>query len=227
MASAIAVSFATAVPVAISATGRPVGIGPVAIIGIARVGGVVSVSVVAMAVVAIAIVAAAISITGPAVTTRGTIAACATGPTRAAVITGAASASGSRVATICNSAATTRASSVIDATRRANHRISSAWADGRIAADRTGHGIGLTSIAVPIIHSAQSLGKDGATAEFLPLHDLKPAIMVHGWIGDSRHALRCGPKVLGKGRGANSEEEGCARQSKSVRTLHVFTYIFI
>jgi hypothetical protein len=173
----------------------------------------------------------------PAGSTSATVTTRATDPTRAAVITsaagtacaaiaaGAARAAGSRVATICNSAATTRASSVIDATRRTNRRISRAWTDSRIATDRAGHGIGPIPVAGPIIHSAQSLGKDGAAADFLTPHDMKAAVAVHGWIGNSRYALGGRPKVLGRGRGADSEEEGCARQSKSVRALHVFTYI--
>ncbi|MDF2969791.1 MAG: hypothetical protein K0R61_241 [Microvirga sp.] len=267
MASAIAVSFAAAVSVAISTTGSPVGISPVTVVGIARVRRVVPVSVVAVAVVAMAILATAISIAGPtiatgttspasaSVPTGSTNAASATraaGTTRASIIasaagsaigaaaairSNAASAAGSRAATICNSAATVRhgaitsgSLSTTDAARHAKrrvtkHRVSGAWSDRRVAANRTGHSISLVPLAGPIIHAAQSLGTNCATADFLTLYNMQAAVAVHGRISDGRYALRPRPKGLGRGWGADSEKEGCARQSKSVRALHVFTYI--
>jgi hypothetical protein len=237
MASAIAVSFATAVSIAATVTGGAILIGAFTVVGVAWVRRVISIGIVAMAVVAVATrTAAATSATVSAVSTRASVAtraavitstagsAIAAGPAIATGSTGVTRATVSRVAAIRNSAATGGAPPVIDVAGRANHRISSAWSDGRITADRAGYSIGLISVA-GWIHSAEGLRTDRATAELLALHDLKPAVVVHGWIGDSRYALRPKPAVLGRDRGADSEEEGCPRQSKSVQALHVFTYI--
>jgi hypothetical protein len=163
--------------------------------------------------------------TGAAIITGSAVATCAASAATATSAAGSASAACSRVAAIRNRAATAGATSVTDATRRANHRTSGFRIESRIAADRAGHSIGLIPVAGPVIHFAQSLGEDGATADFLALYDTKAAVAVHGWIGHSRYALGSRSKVLGRGWGADSEEEGCTRQGKSVRALHVFTYI--
>lgn len=236
--AAAAISFATAIVVALATAvafataSRAVRIGPISIVGFAGIRRVIAIGVVAVTViaftatvsfatavaVAVAVPVARIAGSAGAVITCPAGSAIATRPTSAtgpACPTSAAGAVSSRVAAICNGAATAGATPVIHDAGGADYRISGAWSDSRVAVDRTGRNVALTPV-IEAIHSAESLRTDSATADFLALHDVKAAVTVHGWIGDSRYALRSRSEVLGSGRGADSQEEGCARQSKSV-----------
>src|SRR4051794_6410239 len=113
--------------------------------------------------------------------------------------------------------------SVVDGAGRAHDRAACAGSNRRAASDRAGDRI-VSTLIREAIRPAQGLGPNGASADFLSLHDPKAAVVVHGGVGDGRNAYRAGPDGLSIGRGRKSKEKGRARQSKSVRTLHVFTY---
>ncbi|MFC4172991.1 hypothetical protein ACFOYU_13120 [Microvirga sp. GCM10011540] len=106
-------------------------------------------------------------------------------------------------------------------------RRSTRWAErtercGSFDPNRSGGGDITISSSV---HPPLCLRKNGATAYLLAFDNAKAAVAVHRRIGDRWFALLSRSNSLGlrwKGRG---EEKGNARQSKSVRTLHEFTYL--
>jgi hypothetical protein len=89
---------------------------------------------------------------------------------------------------------------------------------GTKAANGPGHVAGALRRAVGI--GAQGLRENGTTAELLAADNADAAVAVHRRIGDGRHALLPRPDGLGIGRGRGGKEQGHARQSESVRTLH-------
>ncbi len=62
--------------------------------------------------------------------------------------------------------------------------------------------------------------KNRAPAYLLAPHDAKAAVVVERWVGNGGDALLALPDDLSIGRGRESKEQSCTRQSESVRTLH-------